>query len=285
MSKRKKLVTRLKEKYKLVVLNDTTFEEKISFKASLWYLIIGTAAFSMAMIFFTVLVIKVTPLKEYLIGVSDVNSKRDIIDAHLKVDSLEQLATANALYLDNLKKVISGNLDSDIQKKSGDTLERTLLNTKISKEEQELRKLIESESQFDLSEANLDKEKKGSASFAFFSPIKGRVTESFDQNIRHFGVDIAARKNENIKAVLDGTVVFSSFTPETGNVIAIQHRDNLLSFYKHCSALLKKTGTFVRAGEVIAVVGNTGEYTTGPHLHFELWINGNAVNPENYITF
>lgn len=285
MSKRKKLVTRLKEKYKLVVLNDTTFEEKISFKASLWYLIIGTAAFSMAMIFFTVLVIKVTPLKEYLIGVSDVNSKRDIIDAHLKVDSLEQLATANALYLDNLKKVISGNLDSDIQKKSGDTLERTLLNTKISKEEQELRKLIESESQFDLSEANLDKEKKGSASFAFFSPIKGRVTEGFDQNIRHFGVDIAARKNENIKAVLDGTVVFSSFTPETGNVIAIQHRDNLLSFYKHCSALLKKTGTFVRAGEVIAVVGNTGEYTTGPHLHFELWINGNAVNPENYITF
>jgi murein DD-endopeptidase MepM/ murein hydrolase activator NlpD len=115
--------------------------------------------------------------------------------------------------------------------------------------------------------------------------VKGKISAGFDSDKQHYAVDIVSRKNENIKAVLDGTVVFSNFTPETGHVIAVQHANNMITFYKHCSALLKKVGSFVRAGEVIAIMGDTGELTTGPHLHFELWINGTAVNPENYMTF
>ncbi|WP_353132454.1 M23 family metallopeptidase [Pseudopedobacter sp.] len=288
MAKRKKLITRLKEKYKLVILNDNTFEEKISFRASLWYLIIGTAAFAIVLVFLTLMIIKGTPLKHYLIGVSDVSSQREIVNAHLKIDSLTKLTEQNEVYLENIKRVINGEIsEGKSERPEDDEAQKNAkaLNNKISKEELELRKLIESESQFDLNVEQLSKEHKGVNAFTFFSPIKGNITEHFDKSRQHFGIDIAAKKNENIKAVLEGTVVLSSFTPETGNVIAIQHRDNMLSFYKHCSALLKKAGSFVRAGEVIAVVGNTGEYTTGPHLHFELWMNGSAVNPEEFINF
>lgn len=288
MTKRKKLITRLKEKYKLVVLNDNTFEEKISFRASLWYLVIGTAAFAIVLVFLTLIVIKVTPLKHYIIGVSDVSSQREIVNAYAKIDSLTKLSEQNDIYLENIRNVINGEIAADVgEKKANDQSQKNdkRINNKISKEELELRKLIESESQFDLNAEQSGKVNKGVNAFTFFSPVKGSVTSHFDKKASHFGIDIAAKKNENIKAVLEGTVVFASFTPETGNVIAIQHRDNMISFYKHCSALLKKVGSFVRAGEVIAVVGNTGEYTTGPHLHFELWMNGSPVNPEEFMNF
>ena len=288
MSKRKKLIQQLKENYKLMILNDTTFEEKASFRASLWYLIIGTSAFAIILVFLTIVIIRVTPLKEYLTGVADVESKRDIVSAYSRADSLEKLVLANNLYLENLQNVMSGKIGAEKQVKPDDKSKKSdsiVLNQKISKEERELRKLIESESQFDLNAESLNDEKKGAAAFAFFSPVKGKISAGFDSNKQHYAVDIVSRKNENIKAVLDGTVVFSNFTPETGHVIAIQHANNMITFYKHCSALLKKVGSFVRAGEVIAIMGDTGELTTGPHLHFELWINGTAVNPENYMTF
>ena len=287
MSKRKKLIDKLKEKYKLVILNDDTFEEKASFNASLWYLIIGTSAFAILLIFLTITTIRFTPLREYLSGVTDDDSRKIIIEAYGKVDSLEKVTKANDLYLTNLKNVINGNVGEDKLEKPKDVSKASdsiKLNQKISKEEKELRSLIESEGKFDLN-AQTQTERTGIASYAFFSPVKGKVTDAFDSKNQHYGADIASKKNENIKATLEGTVVFSNFTPETGYVIAIQHGNNLISFYKHCSVLLKKVGSFVRAGEVIAVVGNTGEYSTGPHLHFEIWFNGIAVNPQNYMTF
>ena len=287
MSKRKKLIDKLKEKYKLVILNDDTFEEKASFNASLWYLIIGTSAFAILLIFLTITTIRFTPLREYLSGVTDDDSRKIIIEAYGKVDSLEKVTKANDLYLTNLKNVINGNVGEDKLEKPKDVSKASdsiKLNQKISKEEKELRSLIESEGKFDLN-AQTQTERTGIASYAFFSPVKGKVTDAFDSKNQHYGADIASRKNENIKTTLEGTVVFSNFTPETGYVIAIQHGNNLISFYKHCSVLLKKVGSFVRAGEVIAVVGNTGEYSTGPHLHFEIWFNGIAVNPQNYMTF
>jgi murein DD-endopeptidase MepM/ murein hydrolase activator NlpD len=287
VSKRKKLIDRLKEKYKLVILNDDTFEEKASFNASLWHLIIGTTAFAIILIFLTITTIKYTPLREYLTGVTDAESKKNIVDAYTRIDSLEQISKANDLYLNNIKNVINGNVNPKKLEKPEDIAKATdsiKLNQKISKEEKELRNLIESEGKFDLNAENKE-EKSGIASYAFFSPLRGKITDQFDSQKQHYGIDIATRRNENIKATLDGTVVFSNFTPETGYVIAIQHGNNLLSFYKHCSVLLKKVGSFVRAGEVIAVVGNTGEYSTGPHLHFELWFDGTPVNPQNYMTF
>ncbi|WP_026905000.1 M23 family metallopeptidase [Pedobacter glucosidilyticus] len=287
MSKRKKLSARLKEKYKLVILNDDTFEEKASFRASLWYLLIGTSAFAIVLVFLTIVIIKITPLREYITGVADIDNKRDIISTYAKIDSLEKLVKANDVYLANLNQIISGKPDEDkLAKPKNNNIksDSIKLNQKISDDEKELRKLIESEGRFDLSEGSTGA-KSGIATFSFFSPVKGKISSKFDNTQQHYAVDVVTRKNENIKSTLDGTVVFSNFTPETGYVIAIQHANNMLSFYKHCSALLKKVGSFVRAGEVIAVVGDSGEYTTGPHLHFELWLNGSPVNPENYITF
>ena len=288
MSKTKKLITKLKEKYKLVILNDDTFEEKASFNASLWYLIIGAAAFAILFIFLTITTIKYTPLKEYIGGVTDASSKKEIMMGYAKIDSLQKLAQANDAYLKNLQDVISGNVGkNEVIKVANDVKKATdsiVLNQKISKEEKELRKIIESEGQFDLN-AEDNKPKSGIASYAFFSPLKGQISDNFDYKKQHFGIDINTRKNENIKSTLEGSVVFSNFTSETGYVIIIQHGNNLISVYKHCSVLLKKAGSFVRAGEVIAVVGNTGELSTGPHLHFELWYNGTAVNPTEYIAF
>jgi murein DD-endopeptidase MepM/ murein hydrolase activator NlpD len=107
----------------------------------------------------------------------------------------------------------------------------------------------------------------------------------FNPAQKHYGVDIVSKQNEAVKVVLDGTVLFSAWTLETGYVIAVQHSRNIVSIYKHNSAILKKTGDYVRASEPIAIVGETGELATGPHLHFELWSDGNPVDPKEYITF
>ncbi len=121
--------------------------------------------------------------------------------------------------------------------------------------------------------------------FTFFNPLKGIITSEFDLSLNHYGIDIVSKENDAVKATLDGTVLFADWTVETGHVISIQHRDNYISVYKHNSVLLKKTGNFVKAGEPIAIVGESGELTTGAHLHFELWYNGTPVNPLEYIAF
>ena len=121
--------------------------------------------------------------------------------------------------------------------------------------------------------------------FFLFKPVDGIVSEHFDPQIDHLAIDIVAKQDEPVKAVADGTVIFASWTQDSGYVIAIQHRGNLISMYKHNSDLLKNVGNFVTAGEVVSIIGNTGELTSGPHLHFELWYNGNPINPEELIRF
>ncbi|AHM61039.1 peptidase m23 [Flammeovirgaceae bacterium 311] len=120
----------------------------------------------------------------------------------------------------------------------------------------------------------------------FMAPIgSGLVTSPYNAKIKHLGIDIVSKQNEPIKAAADGTVLFASWTQKEGYVLAIQHRANVVTLYKHNSALLKEAGDYVRAGEIVAIIGNTGELTTGPHLHFELWYNGNPVNPEEFVSF
>lgn len=242
----------------------------------------------------TIILIRITPLREYVIGTSLSEQQRgQLIDAYTRIDSMEKLSLANEIYLENLQNVLSG--------QAGETLEETgkrsggeesssmsatidLSATGLSEDERALRELIESGASYDLSE-NQSSTTSGIASYTFYSPIKGIISSNFSAREQHYAVDIAVKINEPVRATLSGHVVFASYTPETGYVVIMQHANNLMSQYKHCSSIIKKVGNFVRGGEVIAFAGNTGELSTGPHLHFELWHNGTPVDPTDYIVF
>lgn len=278
---------KLKHKYRLVILNDDTFEEKLSFKLSRLNVFAVVGISSLLLIILVTLLIAFTPLREFIPGYANVNVRKIGLQNALKVDSLEATLNQKQLYIDNIKNIIQGNpinfnkdifIDSSLNYK-------TITNQPI-KEDSLLRNMVETEEKYTLFKS-AGKTPSTISSFIFFSPIKGTITNKFNVKgaEKHRGIDVVAPKNEPIKSTLDGTVIFAEFTNESGYVIQIQHENNLLSVYKHNSILYKKIGDRVNAGEVIAMIGNTGENTSGPHLHFELWYNGLALNPEEYITF
>lgn len=283
MEKRKKqLLKRLRNKYRLVVLNDETFEEKISLKLSRLNVFLVLTTVALMLIGSTILLVAFTPLREYIPGYASTELRRKAVELTLKTDSIEQVLAYNQRYLSNIQNVINGNpvdpIDRDI---TDSTNVEGSLDPTVSEADSSLRKLVEEEERFNIS----DNPNKGLISFSFMAPVKGLVTSSFDQNQNHFGVDVTARKNTPIKACMAGTVIFADWTTETGYVMIVQHTKEILSVYKHCSALLKTQGGYVQTGEAIAIIGNSGENTSGPHLHFELWHEGNAVNPESFISF
>jgi murein DD-endopeptidase MepM/ murein hydrolase activator NlpD len=189
-------------------------------------------------------------------------------------------------YLMNLRNVINGDAGSDSSTENASALVRydTIQFPQPSQADSLIRQEIESQDRFTLSPSG-SVQASSLSNFYFFTPVKGTVTNVFNSKTKHYGIDIVASPNEVIKSTLDGTVVMADWTSETGYVIAVQHSNNLFSIYKHNSALLKNTGDYVKAGEVVAIIGNSGELTTGPHLHFELWYNGSPVNPVDYMTF
>ena len=284
----KALVEALKRRYQIKLLQDASFKEKLSIKAPLWILISSLVAFMMIVLFIVLLLARHSPLKEYFM--TDYNeSRRNLVDAYSRIDSLSRLVDANDLYLQNIQGVLTGEVGETMdhavarENKDAEKPVESARTTELSEDEQVLRDLLLSGT----STRNLDAivDERGISSYTFYSPVRGIVSAHYDEDTQHFATDIATKLNEPIKTTLDGHVIFASFTPATGYVIIVQHIDNLISVYKHCAVLLKKAGSFVRGGEVIAMVGNTGELTTGPHLHFELWHHGNPVNAENYITF
>jgi murein DD-endopeptidase MepM/ murein hydrolase activator NlpD len=181
---------------------------------------------------------------------------------------------------------LSGNSAPRPEKNKTDSTKKyKKINIKHSKEDSLFRLGYETQDKYTLSINAASKGKNSIAGFFFFCPVRGKVTSSFSAQTEHYGTDIAAAENEPVKATLDGTVIFSGWSSETGYVIQIQHSNNLVSVYKHNSVLLKKTGEYVKAGDPVAIVGSSGEQTTGPHLHFELWYNGSAIDPQDYIVF
>ena len=244
------------------------------------------------LIFLTTYLIAFTPLREFIPGYSDANVQRDLYELQLKADSIEIAVMQKDKYIENINRIMKGEiLDSvykplpDVDSANRDDYHRIRLTR--SKEDSLLRLDYEKENLYKLQPADLaDNTKKVSLNtISFFTPIKGIITNHFNASIDHYGIDIASAPNEAVKAAYDGVVFFSEWTSGTGNVIAIQHPGNIVSVYKHNAVLLRKQGAFVKAGESIAIVGNTGALTTGPHLHFELWINSTPVDPEHYMTF
>ncbi len=281
--KKGKLKQKLTDKYRLVVLNEDTFEERFSLKLSRLNVFVLGGVFSIVLIAATIVLIAFTPLKEYIPGYSSSALKRKAAKLTFEADSLKTKLTVLENYTKALKPILTG----EIQPESIDSIQtearqRVIEESKLnaSKEDSLFREKIDSETLFSL-QNNLE----SSVKIVFFAPLNGTISQNFDATSKHFAVDIVAKTNDPIKATADGTVIFSGWTTETGYVIILKHVKDYISVYKHNGNLLKQQGDFVKSGEVIATVGSTGELTTGPHLHFELWSGGYAVNPINFIDF
>lgn len=280
---KRKLITKLRNKYRLVILNDDTFEEKLSLKLSRLnvFLIVGFLA--IFLVTATTLLIAFTPLREYIPGYSSTELRKQAYELAVRTDSLENQLTYNQRYLLNIQNIVEGKPPLNLADTTlGDSAVEAELDQSISKDDSLLRKYVEKEEKFNVPAENKEKQNR---SINFFTPLQGLVTQSFNVKENHLGIDVVADSKEVIKACQEGIVIFSEWTVETGHVILVQHRNNFISAYKHNSALLKKQGDLVKAGEPIAIIGDTGELSTGPHLHFELWYDGNPVNPQNYINF
>jgi len=288
--KKKSKFSKFREKYRLVIMNESTFEEKLSFRLSRMNVFIVFGAISISLIIGTTYLIAFTPLKEFIPDyASDVQMRQNFENLSLKADSLESAILAKDNYILAIRNIIEGKdqTESDFSPpiNGGEQAKYSSLKNDKSVADAQLREEIEKADQYTLNYDDESSSKGGINDYFFFTPLKGLVINGFNPSDKHYGIDIASKPNEAVKATLDGTIIFTGWTLETGYVIAIQHAGNLISCYMHNSAILKKQGVFVKAGEAIAIVGNSGKITTGPHLHFEIWYNGYAVNPKNYMVF
>ena len=288
MQKKKKTKERILEKllhrYRLVILNDETFEERISFNINKLNIALVVAVVSLLLVALTSVLIAFTPLREYVPGYTTAAVKNKATDLVYEVDSLETELEQTKRYFESVQNVLLGKVSaSEIKRDSlitQDTSKLKDLDLAPSEADSLLRKQVEEKDKY-----NLLPEAVSNTDFTLFAPVRGTISRNFQAKKKHYGIDVNAKEGSPIKAVRDGTVIFSEWTVETGNVIILEHQYNLISVYKHNKNLLKKQGDLVKSGEVIARLGNTGELSDGAHLHFELWSDGYPVNPEDYINF
>lgn len=281
--KKGKLKQKLTDKYRLVVLNEDTFEERFSLKLSLLNVFVLGGVLSFLLILVTTFIITFTPVKEYIPGYSSNDLKIKATKLAFQTDSLKRKLDILHDYTIALRPILTGEikpsiLDSVDIEGTKIVIKDSLLNA--SREDSIFREKIESQDRFPIQNNATSKVK-----IVFFAPLNGTISQDYDSKTKHLAVDIVAKKNSPVKATADGSVIFSGWTTETGYVIILKHAYNYISVYKHNGNLLKQQGDFVKSGEVIASVGSTGELSTGPHLHFELWSDGYAVNPTNLIDF
>jgi murein DD-endopeptidase MepM/ murein hydrolase activator NlpD len=282
---KRKLFDRLRNKYRLVVMNDDTFEERFSLRLTPGGFLILISGITIVMIAIVVSLVAFTPLREYIPGYADVDVQSKLVRLNFQADSIERSLAIRQKYIDNISTILAGKDSTEHPPNPRDTTKNyDNLNFRPSSADSALRNEIEGMDQYSLS---IDvKHHGGISGFFFFVPVNGVVSNAFNSAEGHLGVDIAASdENEPIRCTLDGTIISASFTTEDGYVIAVQHSDNLISIYKHNAALLKKPGEYVKAGDPIAIVGSSGEQIDGPHLHFELWYNGTPINPVDYMVF
>ena len=275
---------KLINKYRLVVLNEDTFEEKLSFKLTRLNVFIFGGLFSILLIVGTIFLIAFTQLREYIPGYSSTQLKRSATQLIYKADSLQQVLEVNNVYIQRVRDLLTGEI-SDVTFNRDSVLQtiqydKDSVNLSPSEADLEFRLDVESADRY-----SIFNEATKSAAIVFFAPVVGTLTDGYNPKTKHFAVDIAVEMGTPVKSVADGTVIFSAWTSETGHVVIVKHSGGFISVYKHNTAIHKELGDLVKSGEVIASAGNTGEFSTGPHLHFELWNEGYPVNPVNYIDF
>ncbi len=288
--KKNSLLKKLSSKYKLAIFNEQTYEEVVVLRLSRLNVFTLVGAFGILLIILVIFLISFTSLREFIPGYPSPNERLLIVRNAQRVDSLSVEINKRDQFISNFQSILKGEepeVQSTEDREQESSNQETRAQIQFSRSEQDsiFRKEVEREERFNLSVRQSATKLIALENTFFFSPIKGMVVNAFGDSRGHFGVDIVAAPGARVSAVMDGSVIFSGWTVETGYVIQIQHPNNLLSIYKHNERLLKEVGQSVKAGEAIAHVGNSGELTTGPHLHFELWYNGLPLNPEEYLSF
>lgn len=281
---KKKFAKKLLHKYRMVILNEDTFEERFSFRLTRLNVFVTVGLSIIFLVVATTILIAFTPLREYIPGYSSADLKERATKLAYVSDSLQNVIRLNDQYLSSIKNALTGEFDPDQLNRD------SLLSEPITELEYQeinrikadslLREEVEQEDKYNILPSATD-----NMNFSLFPPVKGNISDPYSIEDKHYAVDIVTVRNSPIKSVADGRVIFAEWTAETGYVIIIEHSYSLLSAYKHNASLTKSQGDMVRAGEVIATAGNTGELTTGPHVHFELWNEGNPVDPSEYIDF
>ena len=281
---KKKFAKKLLHKYRMVVLNEDTFEERFSFRLTRLNVFVAVGLSAIFLIAATTVLIAFTPLREYIPGYSSAELKERATNLAFKTDSLQNVIRLNDQYFSSIKSALTGEFDPARLNRDS-VLSEPISNLEYEeinriKADSLLREEVAQEDKYNILPTATD-----NINFSLFPPVKGSISEPYSIEDRHYAVDIVVPRNAPIKSVADGRVIFAEWTAETGYVMIIEHSYGLLSAYKHNASLTKAQGDMVRAGEVIAMAGSTGELTTGPHLHFELWNEGNPVNPSEYIDF
>jgi murein DD-endopeptidase MepM/ murein hydrolase activator NlpD len=283
---------RMKDTYRLVIFNNETFEEVRSFNLSPLnvYVLLSTMVVLVSAVVISAIVF--TPVKRLIPGYGTASTHPEMVKIYREIDSLEQLAVAQERYNQGMRKLLTADVEyaptepptKKVAEGNHEPIARSEEDAKL-RNEVEVADIRTMTGSAVVNPVNISPREVPLEQMHFSTPIGGSIVSNFNLEKNHLGVDVIAPKNTPVKAAMDGWVISSDWTLETGNTIAIQHTNNIVTFYKHNSVLLKKTGSYVRGGEAIAIIGNTGELTDGPHLHFELWHQGKAVNPTDFVDF
>ena len=281
--KKRPWIQKLLNRYRLVVINEKTFEERFYFRLSRLSIIIIVFLFISLITTAAILSIAYSPLKEFIPGYTSTRLRKNAIENSFALDSISRLFQKQDRYIKSIKSALKGEVEWDSISKINDN--STPTNESINLPETEVVDSILRAEVLQEDKYNVVENPNGNVKFLLYPPAKGPISQGYNPELKHFAIDVVLEKNTPIKSVAEGTVIFSEWSAETGYVIIVEHNHDLLTVYKHNSSLNKEQGDIVSSGEVIASAGNTGELSTGWHLHFELWANGYPMDPTNFIDF
>ena len=270
------------DQYRIAIIDEETFEERFYFRASRVTLVLTILLFSFFIASITYTLIAFSPIKELIPGYPTSRYRMKAISNSMRVDSIITNFEKQERYFNSIKKALSGEIEiTQIQSQTIEDLRsKERLNPKVSEEDAELRRLVSEEEKY-----NFNSSKSNNNLYIFYPPARGIISQNFNPQENHFAVDISLEENSPIYSVAEGTVIFAEWTAQTGYVVIIEHPSGFISVYKHNSSVSKNQGDNVESGEVVARAGDTGEFSAGFHLHFELWSKGYPLDPEKFIDF
>lgn len=287
MRTRKTLSNWLTTRYLLIIRNEENFSERSSVSFTYAKLIVFSFAIFIVLLILSLFLSRTILSQWFDPRHSVLEANKQLIQLSLKLDSLHYEVERKDMFINTFKSIIMEDFEGiDSAQMQNPQIAQTSYTGEddLAPIDSLIRRQFEEVGE-EYMGINNQPFAQDLQDIYFFTPISGIITSRFDLSEEHYGVDVVAKTDEPVKCIADGSVIMADWTQSSGNIIAVQHRGNLISVYKHNAALLKKVGSFVSAGEIIAIIGNTGELTTGPHLHFELWYNGNPVNPEDFVSF